>query len=115
MTANTSEARPSALVDDDFCGGGHRLPLQVAVAALDELAADPTMSAVLDAVERTLDRLSAAPYERRLGTAGFQTPELGGISATPVRVDDWYVFWQRGPEPRVLDIVLIQPLSVDQG
>lgn len=83
-------------------------------AAMDRLAADPSKSGVLEAVKRTLDRLSADPYDRRLRTAAFQTPELGGISATPVRVDDWYVLWQRAPEPKVLDIVLIHELHVDQ-
>ncbi len=82
--------------------------------AMDELAADPAMAAVLEAVERTLDRLSVDPYDRRLGTRAFMTPELGGISATPVRIDDWYVLWQRSPEPRVLEIVMIHQLPVDQ-
>ena len=84
-------------------------------AALDELAADPELSVILDAVERTLGRLAVDPFDRRLGTSAFQTPELGGINATPTRIDDWYVFWQRGPEARMLEIVLIHQLSVDSG
>jgi hypothetical protein len=71
------------------------------------------MSAVLQAVERTLERLSADPYDRRLGTAAFQTPELGGVCTTPARIDDWYVIWQRGPETKVLEIVLVHQLPVD--
>jgi hypothetical protein len=81
--------------------------------ALDQLAAaDPT--GLYAAVVRVLRRLSADPYSRRLGTTLFRTPELGGICATPVRVDDWYVFWQRGREPGALEIVLIQQLPVGQ-
>jgi hypothetical protein len=85
-----------------------------AYAALDELAADPGMSAVLQAVERTLDRLRSDPFDRRLGTSVFQTMGYGGICATPIRIDDWYVFWQRSPEPGVLEVVLVHRLPVGQ-
>lgn len=85
-----------------------------AYEAMDALEADPTMSAALEAVQRTLDRLSADPYDRRLGTTAYQTPKLGGISATPTRLDDWYVFWQRGPERGILEIVLIHELRADR-
>ncbi len=40
--------------------------------------------------------------------------EYGGICATPIRIDDWYVFWQRSPEPGVLEIVLVHQLPVGQ-
>jgi hypothetical protein len=80
---------------------------------LDELERDPATLRVLEAIERTLDRLADDPYDPRLGSTAFQTEELGNVSATPARVDDWYVFWHRGPEPRVLDVVLIQQLSTD--
>jgi len=80
-------------------------------AAMDAMEADPTMRAVLEDVERTLDRLSADPCDRRLGTTVFQSPELGGVSATPTRLGDWYVFWQRSAEPGVLEVVLIHELT----
>jgi len=80
--------------------------------ALDVLAANPDMSEVLEAVERTLQRLADDPFDRRLRTSAFQTPELGGVSATPARKGDWYVFWQRGPDAGVLEIVLIHELSI---
>jgi hypothetical protein len=41
------------------------------------------------------------------GTTALATEELGGISATPVRLDDLYIFWQRGPKPRSIEIILI--------
>ena len=80
---------------------------------LDELERDPARLRVLEAIERTLDHLTDDPYDPRLGSTVFQTQELGNVSATPARVDDWYMFWHRGPEPHVLDIVLIQQLSTD--
>ncbi len=80
---------------------------------LDELEADPERRRVLLAIERTLDLLEEDPYDPRLGSTAFHTEELGNVSATPARIDDWYVFWHRGPEPHVLDIVLIQQLSTD--
>lgn len=86
---------------------------QAADAAMDMLESNSAMSAVLEAVQRTLDRLSADPYDRRLGTTAYQTQELGGVSATPIRLDDWYIFWQRGPEPKLLEIVLIHELRAD--
>ncbi len=90
------------------------LPRPAADEVLDRLAADPLLSNVQTAVERTLGRLAADPFDRRLGTTAFQLPTLGAISATPVRVDDWYVFWRRGARPRSLVIVLIHQLSVDK-
>jgi hypothetical protein len=83
-----------------------------AQAVRDELATDETLADVHEAVNRTLARLAANPYDRLLGTKAFVTPELGGINATPIRLDDWYIFWQRGPEPTVLDIVLIEQLDI---
>jgi hypothetical protein len=81
--------------------------------ALDRLAADPLLADVLAAVERTLDRLAADPFNRRQGTTAFQSPTLGGISATPARIGDWYVFWRRGTRTRTLVIVLIHQLPVE--
>jgi hypothetical protein len=83
-----------------------------AEAAIRQLEANAELAPVLEAVNRTLARLAADPYDRRLATTAFMTPELGGISATPVRVDDWYIFWQRGAEADVLDIVLIAQLDL---
>ena len=82
--------------------------------ALDRLAAEPHLSDVLAADERTLDRLAVDPFDRRLGTTAFQSPIYGGISATPVRMDDWYVFWRRGTRPRTLVVILIHQLPVDK-
>ena len=82
--------------------------------ALNELAAEPLLSDVLAAVERTLDRLAADPFDRRLGTTAFRSPSLGSISATPVRIDDWYVLWRRGTRPRTLVVILIHQLTVDK-
>jgi hypothetical protein len=83
-------------------------------SAMDELAACTGTAGVYDAVGRVLRRLSADPFSRRIGTALFKTPELGGICATPVQIDDWYVFWQRSPDPGALEIVLIHQLPVGQ-
>lgn len=79
---------------------------------LDELAAHANHAPALEAINRTLARIAADPYDRRLGTTAFMSPEFGGISATPTRYDSWYIFWQRGPEPTILDIVLIEQLDV---
>jgi hypothetical protein len=83
-----------------------------AQVVIDDLEADPVRAAILDAVNRTIDRLVADLMDRRLGTKLFMTEELGGLSATPVRLDDWFIFWQRGPEPGGLDIVAIAQLDV---
>ena len=40
------------------------------------------------------------------------TPELGEVSATPVGLDNWYIFWQRAPEPGVIEIIQVHPLSL---
>lgn len=83
-----------------------------AQVVLDELAAHSNGAPALDAISRTLARIAAAPYDRKLGTTVFQTEAYGGISATPTRYDNWYIFGQRGPEPTILDIVLIEQLDV---
>jgi hypothetical protein len=80
--------------------------------AMDALEADPGMSSVVAAIERTLDLLEDDPFSPRLGTIQFQTPEFGGVCATPVRVDGWYIIWQRGPESGILDIILVHELDV---
>lgn len=78
--------------------------------ALTALESDPTMAPALHAVDRTLARLAADPYSSRLGTVPFITEEYGGVNATPARLDDWYVLWQRGPEPKVIEIILVHKL-----
>jgi hypothetical protein len=80
--------------------------------AMDALEADPRMSQVVAAIERTLDRLEADPFNPKLGTSQFRTPEFGGVCATPVRHDDWYVIWQRGTESNILDLILVSHLDV---
>ncbi len=80
--------------------------------AIAELENDPVMAPVLNAVERVLGRLAKDPFNPRLGTTAFVTEELGGVSATPVGLDDWYVLWQRGPGPRAIEIVLVHPLRI---
>jgi hypothetical protein len=47
------------------------------------------------------------PFDPKLGTTGFVFEDYGGVNATPARYDDWYVFWQRGPQPMELDIILV--------
>ena len=80
--------------------------------ALDMLDKDAAMAPVLRAVERTLQRLTADPFSPRLGTTAFMTGALGGVSATPAGLDDWYVLWQRGAEPMVLEIILVHQLRL---
>jgi hypothetical protein len=38
--------------------------------------------------------------------------ECGGINATPVGVDDWYVLWERGTESRTLEVVLVHQIRL---
>jgi hypothetical protein len=80
--------------------------------ALARLESDSALAPALQAVERILERLATDPFNPRLGTTAFVTDELGGISATPARFDDWYVFWQRGPENSVIEIVLVHQLRL---
>jgi len=75
--------------------------------ALDMLEGDPRMATVLRAVDRTLVRLAADPFNPRLGTIPFITEPLGGVCATSAGIDDWYVIWQRAPEPETIDIIAI--------
>lgn len=81
-------------------------------AALGALENDPAMARVLQAVERALDRLAADPFNPRLGTTAFLSEEFGGVSATPVGLDNWYVFWQRGSESKAIEVVLIHQLHL---
>jgi hypothetical protein len=76
------------------------------------LESQPKLADILAAVNSTIARLAADPFDRRLGTIPFMTEEYGGINATPVRLDNWYIFWQRGPTPATLDIVLVEQLDV---
>lgn len=68
------------------------------------------MSAVVNAVNKTLDRLERDPYDPRLGTTIFQSEEFGGVSATPISVGDWYLFWQPGTARSTIEIVLVPEL-----
>lgn len=81
-----------------------------AVEVLDRLERDPAMAEVRQAVERVEERLEADPFSYRLGTKAFITEQLGGVSATPARLDDWYVLWQRGAEQGVIEILLVHQI-----
>lgn len=81
-----------------------------AYEALCELVNDPAMAPMVRAIERVEDRLATDPFSPRLGTIAFMSEELGGVSATPVRMDNWYVLWQRGEAPRTIEIVLVHRL-----
>ena len=80
--------------------------------AMGRLENDSGRSAVVDAVNRTLDRLEDDPFNPRLGTTDFRSEESGGVCATPARVGDWYVFWQSGPAKNTIEIVLIHELPL---
>ncbi len=80
-------------------------------AAMDRLERDPTLSPALEAVPRTLGRLELDPFDRRLLTRQFTTPEYGHIQATPCRFGDWYVLWQPGEEGTV-EIVIVAELAL---
>jgi hypothetical protein len=80
--------------------------------ALARLEADATHADIVAAVNRTLDRLEQDPFDPRLGTTVFKTEEYENISATPVQVGDWYVFWQRGEPAHTIEVVLIHELSM---
>lgn len=79
--------------------------------AMDRLESDPGASAALDAVRRTLGRLELDPFDRRLHTRQFQTPEYGHIRATPCRHGDWHVLWQPG-EPGSVEVIIVTELAV---
>lgn len=70
------------------------------------------MSGVVDAVNKVLDRLERDPYDPRLGTTVLQSEEVGGVSATPTREGDWYVFWQPGRDDHTIEIVLVHKLPL---
>lgn len=80
--------------------------------AMNRLETDPALAPALKAVVRVSKQLSADPFTPRLGTVAFMTEELGGISATPAGLDDWYVLWQRGAEQGVIEIVLIHEIRL---
>lgn len=79
---------------------------------LSKLEGSQSMSNVLAGVNRTLDRLSNDPYEPRLATRSFVTEQYGGVRATPVRVDTWYILWQPGESPRSIEIILIHAMDL---
>jgi hypothetical protein len=80
---------------------------QEADGALDRLERDPALARAQQAVDRLLLRMEEDPFDPKLGTTGFVFEDYGGVNATPARYDDWYVFWQRGPQPMELDIILV--------
>jgi hypothetical protein len=83
--------------------------------ALARLEADATRADIVAAVNGTLDRLEQDPFDPRLGTTVFKSEEYANVSATPVRVGDWYVFWQPGERAHTIEIVLIHELSMIPG
>ncbi|HVA60535.1 MAG TPA: hypothetical protein VNG13_08365, partial [Mycobacteriales bacterium] len=107
---------PAALVDDDLLGRhALKIPRATAYDALARLEATPEAAPVLQAINRSLDRLTEDPFNPRLGTTAFRTDELGGVSATPARIEDWYIFWQRGADKNTIEIVLIHQLPTASG
>ena len=70
------------------------------------------MAEVRHAVKRVEERLEADPFSYRLGTKAFITEQLGGVSATPARLDDWYLLWQRGAEQDVIEILLVHQIRI---
>lgn len=78
--------------------------------ALIALEGDPVMRSVRQAVGRVERALAEDPFSRTLGTISFVTDELGGINATPVGADDWYVIWQRASVAGTIDIIQVHQL-----
>ncbi|HEV8114929.1 MAG TPA: hypothetical protein VGP53_01730 [Acidimicrobiales bacterium] len=76
------------------------------------LEGETTLTPALAAVNRTLDRLAEDPYERRLRTSAFKTEEFGGVNATPVNIDSWYILWQTGDQPGALEIMLVHKMNL---
>jgi hypothetical protein len=73
---------------------GELLWTEDADESMNRLEADPMSHHVLMAVRRTLGRLEADHNDPRLGTRTFSTENYGHVRATPVRIEDWYVFWR---------------------
>jgi hypothetical protein len=88
------------------------IKLRAAEEAIRRLENDPAMAPVLRAVERVLQRLAADPFSPRLGTVAFMTDQLGGVCATPAGLGNWYLLWQRGPEPMVIELILVHELRL---
>lgn len=78
-------------------------------AAMDRI--DAKEDARRAALRQTLARLEANPFDPRLGTRQFRTPEYGHIRATPCRHDDWYVLWQLGEEAGTIEIVALAEIQ----
>ena len=75
--------------------------------SLRELEHDRSRRQDLAAVRRVLGRLELDPFDPTLRTRQFITQPLGHIRATPVGYGEWYVFWQLGEEPGVIEIAQI--------
>jgi len=76
------------------------------------IESNPAQTDVVASVRRVLGRLELDPYNPRIGTRQFQTPEYGQIRATPTGRDTWYVLWQPGRSERSIEIVHIVELRV---
>lgn len=76
------------------------------------LESNPTRADSVASVLRVLGRLELDPYNPRIGTRQFQTPEYGQIRATPTGYDTWYVLWQVGPDEHSIEIVHIVELRL---
>jgi hypothetical protein len=63
---------------------------------------------------------STAPCEGSLptrSTVGSAPPassqkNIGGVCATPVGLDDWYIIWQRGEDAKLVEVILVNYLPL---
>jgi hypothetical protein len=67
---------------------------EAADKTMDWLESDGSMRRVLLGARRVLGRLEVDPNDPRLRTRTFSTEGYGHVRATPIGVDDWYVFWR---------------------
>jgi hypothetical protein len=80
--------------------------------AMDRLEAEPTMDRVVVAIHRTLGRLEVDPGDNHLATRTFTTAAYGHVRTTPVRLDDWHIFWTPGEDDDEIVIIAIAELSL---
>lgn len=80
--------------------------------AMTTLESSPNRAHTVTALQRTLGRLELDPFNPKMGTRQFQTPEYGQIRATPTGLDTWYVLWLPGRSDRIIEIVHIVELRL---
>jgi len=61
---------------------------------INRVESDGSMKHVRHGALRVLGRLEVEPTDPRLRTRTFRTEGYGHVRATPIEVDDWYVFWR---------------------